>query len=121
MSNEHIVTLAGGVGAAVKAARASAPPHLWLQVEVECEEDAEAACSAGADALLLDNRSPEELAALAARFREQVVLEASGGVQLENVAEIAASGVHRISIGALTHSAPAADVALEVCPGGVAA
>jgi nicotinate-nucleotide pyrophosphorylase (carboxylating) len=105
---------AGGVGAAVKAARASAPPHLWIQVEVESEAEAEEALAAGADSLLLDNRPLAELAELAPRLRERAVLEASGGVTLANVRAIAATGVHRISIGALTHSAPHVDVALEV-------
>jgi nicotinate-nucleotide pyrophosphorylase (carboxylating) len=105
---------AGGVGPAVKAARAAAPAHVWLQAEVESERQAEEALAAGADALLFDNRSVAELGALVARFRERAVLEASGGVTLENVRAVAETGVHRISIGALTHSAPHVDVALEV-------
>lgn len=113
IKDNHIAA-AGGVANAVKSARAGAPAHLWLQVEVECEADAEAALEAGADALLLDNRSPDELRRLAARFAARTTLEASGGVDLETVREIAESGVHRISIGALTHSAPWADVSLEV-------
>ena len=105
---------AGGVGAAVKAARAGAAPHLWIQAEVESEAQAEEALAAGADGLLLDNRSLAELGELAARLRDRTVLEASGGVTLANVRAIAETGVHRISIGALTHSAPHVDVALEV-------
>jgi nicotinate-nucleotide pyrophosphorylase (carboxylating) len=111
---DNHVAAAGGVGNAVRAARAAAPPHLWLQVEVESEDQAEEALAAGADSLLLDNRSVAELAALAARFRERTLLEASGGATLETVRAIASTGVHRISIGALTHSAPHVDVALEV-------
>lgn len=113
VKDNHIAA-AGGVTAAVKAARAAAPAHLWLQVEVESERQAEEALAAGADALLLDNRSLAELAALAARFRERCVLEASGGVSLANVRAVAETGVHRVSIGALTHSAPHVDIALEV-------
>jgi nicotinate-nucleotide pyrophosphorylase (carboxylating) len=111
---DNHVAAAGGVGAAVKAARAGAPPHLLLQVEVESEEQAAEAIEAGARWLLLDNRSPAELRRLAERFGRQAVLEASGGITLANVREIAETGVQRISIGALTHSAPNADVALEV-------
>ena len=111
---DNPVAAAGGVGAAVKAARAAAPPHLLLQVEVESEEQAAEAIEAGARWLLLDNRSPAELRRLAERFGRQAVLEASGGITLANVREIAETGVQRISIGALTHSAPNADVALEV-------
>ena len=121
LKDNHLAA-AGGVGAAVKAARAGVPAHLQIQVEVESAEQAEEALAAGATWLLLDNRSIEELHTLAARFRDRAVLEASGGVTLENVRAIAASGVHRVSIGALTHSAPVADVALEVAaPGGARA
>ena len=105
---------AGGVGAAVKAACATAAPHLPVLVEVESEEQAEEALAAGAQVLLLDNRSLDELTRLATRFGERAVLEATGGVTLENVRLVAETGVHRISIGALTHSAPWADVSLEV-------
>lgn len=111
---DNHVAAAGGVAAAVKAARANAPPHLFLQVEVESEEQAAEAIEAGARSLLLDNRSPAELRRLVERFGERAVLEASGGVTLANLREIAETGVHRISIGALTHSAPHADVALEL-------
>ncbi len=113
IKDNHIAA-AGGVAQAVKAARAGAPPHLALQVEVETLAQAEEAVEAGADLLLLDNRDPEELRRYVARFAGRVPLEASGGVTLANVRAFAESGVQRISIGALTHSAPAADVALEV-------
>jgi nicotinate-nucleotide pyrophosphorylase (carboxylating) len=105
---------AGGVAQAVKAARAAAPPHLFLQAEVQSLEEARAALDAGADGLLLDNRSPRELREIAEALGGRVPLEASGGVTLANVREVAETGVARISIGALTHSAPAADLALEV-------
>jgi nicotinate-nucleotide pyrophosphorylase (carboxylating) len=114
---DNHVALAGGVAAAVKAARAVAPANLRVQVEVESDAQAAAALDAGADFLLLDNRKPDELRALAARYAERATLEASGGVNLDNVREVARTGVHRISIGALTHSAPAADVALEIRAG----
>ena len=113
VKDNHIAAV-GGVAAAVKAARMGTPAHLWLQVEVESEADAEAALEAGADSLLLDNRSLDELRALAARFGARTTLEASGGVDLGTVRQIAETGVHRISIGALTHSAPSADISLEV-------
>ncbi len=113
IKDNHIAA-AGGVAEAVKAARASAAPHLQIQVEVESPEGADAAIEAGADLLLLDNQTPQQLRAHAERLRDRIGLEATGGVTLENVAELASTGVHRISIGALTHSAPNADVALEV-------
>jgi nicotinate-nucleotide pyrophosphorylase (carboxylating) len=114
---DNHVALAGGVGLAVKAALAAAPAGLRVQVEVESEEDAVAAVEAGADFLLLDNRSVDEVRRIARRLAGRALLEASGGVRLENVRELAEAGVQRISIGALTHSAPAVDLALEVLPG----
>jgi len=116
---DNHVAAAGGVSQAVKSARAAAPPHLRVQVEVESLEQAVAAVDAGADFLLLDNRTPAELRAIAEHLRGRVLLEASGGITLENLPEVAATGVHRVSIGALTHSAPNSNVALELLPGGV--
>jgi len=102
----------------VQAARA-ALPEAGIQAEVESEAEAQAALRAGADSLLFDNRSPRQLRELVAAFGGRARLEASGGVNLANVRAVAESGVGRISIGALTHSAPAADLALEVdAPGG---
>ncbi len=115
---DNHVALAGGVEAAVKAAIAEAPANLRIQIEVESEADAIKAVEAGADFLLLDNRTPDEVEAIVARVGSRATLEASGGITLENVRRYAETGVHRISIGALTHSAPGADVALEIPPRG---
>ncbi|MCG8592325.1 MAG: carboxylating nicotinate-nucleotide diphosphorylase [Proteobacteria bacterium] len=120
LKDNHLAA-AGGVEAAVKAAVAGAPAGLRVQVEVESLAQAEAALAAGADFLLLDNRTPEELREFVARFGSRATLEASGGITLSNVRAVADTGVHRVSIGALTHSAPACDVALEISPGGVRA
>jgi nicotinate-nucleotide pyrophosphorylase (carboxylating) len=116
---DNHVAAAGGVARAVEAVRRHAPAHLRVQVEVESAAQAEDALQAGADDLLLDNRSLEELEALARRFRERASLEATGGISLTNVRAVAETGVHRISVGALTHSAPGADLALEVEAPGV--
>src|SRR5262249_4662058 len=113
---DNHVAFAGGVVPAVKAALAAAP--AGLRVQVESEEDAQAAVDAGADFLLLDNCGLDLLGRIAQRLRGAALLEASGGVNLANVRAVAATGVHRISIGALTHSAPAADIALELAQGG---
>jgi len=123
---DNHVAIAGGVGLAVKAALAAAPANLRVSVEVESEAQAVEAVESGADYLLLDNRTLPEVRAIADRLAERAQLEVTGGVRLDNVREIAETGVHRISIGALTHSAPAADVALEIEdvaaePGGVQA
>ena len=109
---ENHIAIAGGVAAAVEAARAAEPK---LEVEVECRDidDVEAALAAGAERLLLDNMDLGRLrAAVAARRDSTAKLEASGGVTLDNVAEVAGTGVDYISVGALTHSAPALDVSL---------
>jgi len=111
---ENHVALAGGVAAALAAARAARPD---LPVEVECRDAAEveAAIAAGADRLLLDNMDLDGLrAAVSARdaAAPETALEASGGVTLDTVASISATGVDFISVGALTHSAPALDLSL---------
>jgi len=111
---DNHVHAAGGVGLAVKTALAGAPSHLQVQVEVESLEDARAAVEAGADALLLDNQTPEQVRRIVDELGDRVSLEASGGVTLDNVRAYAEAGAQRISIGALTHSAPCADVALEL-------
>jgi nicotinate-nucleotide pyrophosphorylase (carboxylating) len=112
---ENHIALAGGVAAAVEAARAHAPT---LSLEVECRDQAEieAALGAGAGRLLLDNFSPEGLRAAVAQVAGRAVLEASGGVTLANLREHAATGVQFVSIGAMTHSAPALDLSLILEP-----
>lgn len=114
---ENHVALAGGVGAAVERARAGDPER---QVEIECRTLAEVAeaIAAGAERLLLDNMSMEELRRAvaardaAARDGSAPLLEASGGISLANVGEVAATGVEFVSVGALTHSAPALDLSM---------
>jgi nicotinate-nucleotide pyrophosphorylase (carboxylating) len=92
-----------------------------MEVEVECSDldEVREAVAAGADRLLLDNMEPERLREAVAVVREaggaqSPMLEASGGVSLENVAEIAATGVDFVSVGALTHSAPALDLSMRL-------
>ena len=114
---ENHVALAGGLGEAVRRALASGPDR---PVEVECRDvdEVKQALEAGATRLLLDNMGPETLRA-AVELRDASgggELEASGGVSLENVPAIAATGVDFISVGALTHSAPALDLSMLVEP-----
>ena len=113
LKDNHIAA-AGGVVAAVKTAISGAPANLRVQVEVESPSDARAAIEAGAEFLLLDNWSSEDTARAVPELRERALLESSGGIHLGNVRDYAEAGVARISIGALTHSAPAADIALEI-------
>ena len=115
---ENHAALAGGVGAAVERARAA---HPLLEIEVECRDldEVREALHAGADRLLLDNMDADVLrAAVAERdsLGAEAKLEASGGITLDNVAEIASTGVELISVGALTHSAPALDLSLLLEP-----
>jgi len=109
IKNNHI-TAAGGLAPAVQAARAGAPHGLKVEVECSTLDEVEVAVAAHAEILLLDNMSIEQIREAVHRVGGRAVLEASGGVSLANVAAIAATGVDIISIGALTHSAPAVDL-----------
>jgi nicotinate-nucleotide pyrophosphorylase (carboxylating) len=116
IKDTHIVA-AGGVGEAVRRARAST--SMPVQAECSSQAEVEEALDAGAHALLLDNQGAEELAEQVAYVRsrtdkEHVLIEASGGITLANVAAVAATGVDRISVGAFTHSAPALDVSMRL-------
>lgn len=116
---DNHLALAGGVTAAVRRARANAPHLLKVEVEVESLGMLEEAIDAGADAVLLDNMTPEEVreaVTLARKSRPDLLVEVSGGVNLRTVRAYAEAGPDLISVGALTHSAPAADVSLEVEP-----
>jgi nicotinate-nucleotide pyrophosphorylase (carboxylating) len=112
---ENHSALAGGVGAAVRRAREEAPD---LPLEVECRDLAEVdeALDAGAPRLLLDNMSPDELRRAVAHVGGRAELEASGGVTLQTLREVASTGVDFVSVGALTHSAPALDLSLLLTP-----
>ncbi len=112
---ENHAAMAGGVGAAVRAARALAPD---LPLDVECRDLAEVneAVEAGAPRILLDNMGPAELREAVALIGDRAETEASGGVSLETVREIAAAGLDFVSVGALTHSAPALDLSLILEP-----
>lgn len=116
LKDNHIAAC-GGVELAVKSALAGGPDGLRVQVEVESAEEAEAAIAAGADFLLLDNCGIEEMRRIAQQLGDRALLEASGGVTLENVRAIAETGVQRISVGAITHGAVGADVAMEMAMG----
>jgi nicotinate-nucleotide pyrophosphorylase (carboxylating) len=115
IKDNHLAAVGGvdRVGRAVTLARASAPHTLRVEVEVTTLDELEQALAAGADAVLLDNMDLPTMREAVHRAAGRALLEASGGVTLERVAEIAATGVDLISVGALTHSAPALDVSLE--------
>ncbi|HVL79450.1 MAG TPA: carboxylating nicotinate-nucleotide diphosphorylase [Sphingomicrobium sp.] len=109
---DNHVAVAGGVGAAVKAAKA-ADTGLPVQVEIDRIEQIPEALEAGADRLLLDNMDIETLCLAVELVAGRVPLEASGGVTLESIPAIAQSGVDYISVGRITQSAPAVDIGLD--------
>ena len=112
---ENHAAMAGGVAAAVRAAR-DAAPHVPLEVECRTIAEVDEALAAGAPRLLLDNMTPALLREIVARVDGRAELEASGGVTLETIREIAGTGVDFVSVGALTHSAPALDLSLLLEP-----
>ncbi len=111
---DNHLTVAGGVGAAVQKARAAAGHTMKVEVEVEDLTQLEEALAAGADIVLLDNMPVAELTEAVARCRGRALTEASGGVDAETIAAVAATGVDLISVGWITHSAPALDLALDL-------
>jgi nicotinate-nucleotide pyrophosphorylase (carboxylating) len=113
IKDNHLAACDGDVQIAVARAKESAPAGLVIQVECDTLEQVDAALAAGAHAVLLDNMSLEDLRESVLTCRGRCVTEASGGVTLETVRAIAETGVDRISVGALTHSAPALDLALD--------
>ena len=113
---ENHAALAGGVGEAARRALADAPPGVSVEVECATIADVEEAIEAGVLRLLLDNMSPDQLRRAVELVDGRAELEASGGITLDNVRAIAETGVGFISIGALTHSAPALDVSLLLEP-----
>ncbi len=113
IKDNHIAA-AGGVGEAVSRALADRPHGLKVEVEVQDLEQLDEALAAGAEAILLDNMSPQMVRDAVARAGGKAVLEASGGITLDTVSEYAKTGVDLISVGALTHSVRAIDLSLEV-------
>jgi len=112
MIKDNHIDAAGSLSAAVERARA-AHPDLPIEVEVRSLDELRQALPLGVDRILLDNMDLEQMRAAVELTAGQTPLEASGGVTLENVAAIAATGVDYISVGALTHSAPALDLSME--------
>ena len=101
------------LGETVKKARQETPKDLWIEVETTNLEEVKEAVDAGADFIMLDNMSPAMMRQAIKLLRPGIKCEASGGVSLETVRTIAETGVHFISVGALTHSAEALDISLE--------
>lgn len=113
IKDNHLL-LASSIRAAVAAARARVGHMVKIEVEVDTLEQLREAMLEPIDAVLLDNMTPAQLAEAVAIVARRVVTEASGGVTKANIVEIAASGIDIISVGWLTHSAPALDLSLEI-------
>jgi nicotinate-nucleotide pyrophosphorylase (carboxylating) len=110
---ENHIHLAGGVGRAVERCRAH-NPGVAVEIEAETLEEVDAALAAGAEMILLDNMSTAEIRDAVARVNGRAKIEISGGVTLERIPELAATGADYVSAGALTHSAPAVDISFEI-------
>ncbi|MEX2355749.1 MAG: carboxylating nicotinate-nucleotide diphosphorylase [Thermaerobacterales bacterium] len=120
IKDNHLQTLATtgfDLGDAVKRARSALSHVMHITVEIDRLEQLEAVIAAGADAVLLDNMPPDQMAEAVRRVGGRLTVEASGGVTLDTIAAIAATGVDLISVGALTHSAPALDIGLDFARG----
>lgn len=120
---DNHIAIAGGVARAITLTRETVSHLHKIEIEVETFDQLREALEARADVILLDNMTPEQTLEAVALVRstpggEQILLESSGGVTLETVRHYAEAGVNLISVGALTHSAPAVDISLEVTTAG---
>ncbi len=116
---DNHIAVAGGLGKAVRLARLKAHHLLKIEVEVKDIMEVKEALSAGADIIMLDNMPVDgvnKAVNVIRRKRPDIIIEASGNIKLEDVSLIATAGVDLISIGALTHSAPAADISMKMAP-----
>jgi nicotinate-nucleotide pyrophosphorylase (carboxylating) len=113
IKDNHIVA-AGGIEKAIGRARQRLGHMVKIEVEVDTLDQLEELLAIGADAVLLDNMTPDQLRTAVAMVNRRMVTEASGGITLENLREIAEAGVDIISLGWLTHSAPILDIGLDL-------
>jgi len=120
IKDNHIVA-AGGVEAALTRARAHAGHMVKIEIEVDTLQQLDHVLEHKVDVILLDNMPPETLREAVARVAGRALTEASGGVNLDTVRDIAEAGVDLISVGALTHSAPVLDLGLDFEPGSLGA
>lgn len=113
IKDNHLAAVDGDIAVAVKRSRDLLPPGAMLEVECDRLAQVQAALDARADIILLDNMPPDLMRECVRLVAGRAVLEASGGVRLDRVRVIAETGVNHISVGALTHSAPAMNLALD--------
>ena len=111
---ENHITAAGSLSNAVKLARDFAPHTAKIEVETETLDDVREALQSGAEVIMLDNMSPAQISNAVKVINGAAIVEISGGISLDTIAEYALAGVDVISVGALTHSAPAADFSMII-------
>ncbi len=111
---DNHIAVAGGVSEAIRRVREYVPPYVRIEVEAENESQVREALAAGADLIMLDNMPPAEMRRIVQLVAGRAKLEASGNISRENIAEVAATGVDYISSGAITHSARALDLSMEI-------
>jgi nicotinate-nucleotide pyrophosphorylase (carboxylating) len=114
MIKDNHIKAVGSIASAVETLRSQSSHMMRIEVECESRPQVEEAVAAGADIVLLDNMEFELMAEIVAEFGDRVMLEASGGVNLDTVGKIAQTGVHVISVGALTHSVTGLSMHLEI-------
>ncbi|MDY6971661.1 MAG: carboxylating nicotinate-nucleotide diphosphorylase [Thermodesulfobacteriota bacterium] len=113
---DNHITAAGSITRAVELATKGGPHSLRIEVEVEDLAGAKEAMQAGADTIMLDNMDLRQMRKVVQFLKGRVMIEASGGINLETILDVAGTGVDFVSVGALTHSATAADLSLEILP-----
>ena len=111
---DNHIAVAGGIGPALRAAKAASGHLVKVEIEVDTLDQLDEVLAEGADAVLLDNMTPDVLAEAVRRIGGRMIAEASGGVTLDTVKAIAESGVDLISTGWITHSAPVLDLGLDI-------
>jgi nicotinate-nucleotide pyrophosphorylase (carboxylating) len=114
--DNHLAVLGTNLAEAIRAARAALPHTTHFEVEVDSLEQIDEVLAAGVDTIMLDNFTTEDLRAGVEKVAGRALVEASGGITLERIREIAATGVDIISVGALTHSVRALDLGLDIRP-----
>lgn len=114
---DNHIAVAGGIAAALEAAKAAIGHLVKIEIEVDGLAQLDEVVETGADAVLLDNFSPEMMVEAVRRVAGRMVIEASGGITLDNVAALAETGVDLVSSGWITHSAPSLDIGLDIAMG----
>lgn len=117
MIKDNHITVAGSITAAVSRAKAQIGHTTPIEVEVETSEEVKEAVAAGVDIIMLDNRTPEEIKLFRSWIPQSITVEVSGGITLDTLPAYGECGADYISLGALTHSAPALDISMKIAGG----